>query len=240
MRKPLFILVTGTLAACGSYRVSGTPDSSEDTTPADTASDTAVDQQPDLGEECPPIPGGCVDFCADADGGYAVGIGVRIERCEIAYDERGCPYLDWTTEDCSPGTCDGSGWEPICIDPYTCESMECTCPAGARCSCGLASCSVACEGHCIVSVSGASGVVDCADGAACEVECSGASCVTNCASGGTCAQVCDGTSCTVACDTAASCSQDCNSVFCTVDCQAAGSCSQDCTDSTGSCTCTGC
>ncbi len=256
MRAAIFIPVLVTVMACGTYKTqtgdTGTEDAVDDTVTADgvedgvedavvdVATDTVTDAVADMEEECPPVPGGCVDFCADEDGDYADDIGVRVERCTVEYDEHGCPYLDWTTEDCRPGTCDAAAMPPACVPEHDCSAGTCTCPAGARCSCGHLNCDVTCEGHCIVSLSGTNGNVNCADGSLCEVTCSGTNCDVECATGGTCSQTCDGLNCTMSCDSASSCLQDCNGLSCSMNCQSCTDCSQDCTGSTGSCTCTGC
>jgi hypothetical protein len=248
------------LAACGSYKTqkgdTGTEDGTDDITTGDTAVDTPddavvdgvddvvievpVDVVADADDDCPAVPPGCIDYCANEDGDEATDIGVQIRRCTIEYDERGCPYLDWTTEDCRPGTCDAATMPPECVDETTCSSGTCTCPAGARCTCGHLNCDVTCEGHCIVVLTGTNGNVNCADGSLCEVTCEGTNCDVECATAGTCSQTCDGLNCTMSCDSASSCFQDCNGLSCSMDCQSCTSCSHDCTDAGGTCTCTGC
>jgi hypothetical protein len=53
--------------------------------------------------ECPEIPPGCVDTCADADGNPVDARGVAIRRCDIVIDDRGCRVVDYTVEPCGDG-----------------------------------------------------------------------------------------------------------------------------------------
>ena len=146
---PLIVL----LAACGNYRTqtgdTDTADGTDDGTsadgaeeapadgedvPAEVVEDAVVDTVVDTEDDCPAVPPGCVDYCANEDGDEAVDIGVQIRRCTVETDERGCPYLDWTTEDCRPGTCDAATHPPACVPEHECSSGTCTCPPGARCT----------------------------------------------------------------------------------------------------------
>lgn len=256
MKTASCILAIVAVAACGTYKTrsgdSDTEDGTDDTSTGDTVVDTTedgvedgvvdvpVDVVPDTDDDCPPVPPGCIDYCADADGAEAADIGVQIRRCTVETDEHGCPYLDWTTEDCRPGTCGAGVHPPECVEETACGPGTCTCPPGARCTCGHVSCDVICAGHCIVVLTGTNGNVDCADGSLCDVTCEGTNCDVECSTGGTCRQTCDGLNCTMSCDSASSCRQDCNGLSCTMDCQSCTDCAQDCTDTTGSCTCTGC
>ena len=120
MKTASCILAIVAVAACGTYKTrsgdSDTEDGTDDTSTGDTVVDTTedgvedgvvdvpVDVVPDTDDDCPPVPPGCIDYCADADGAEAADIGVQIRRCTVETDEHGCPYLDWTTEDCRPGT----------------------------------------------------------------------------------------------------------------------------------------
>ena len=113
MRAAICIPALVVLMACGTYKTqtgdTGTEDTNDDTVTTDTAVDTVVDAVEDVPEdvvidtaadvveECPPVPGGCVDYCADEEGDFADDIGIRIERCTVEYDEHGCARLERTT-----------------------------------------------------------------------------------------------------------------------------------------------
>lgn len=213
---PALIVLGG--AACdseGTPEDTGTEDVQPDT-PVDTAdldadgSDTADLSDTADGEECFPVPPGCIDTCRDEDGNEAIALGVSARRCRVVTGEDGCPELEFTDEDCGEGTCVWNVVDVECVPPVNCESTECTCPDGHACTCSGVDCTVTCEGSCIVTLDGTDGAVTCAADAACKTECTGTGCTTTCAEGGTCSQVCDGTDCTLECDGASECVQECN------------------------------
>jgi len=209
----------GASAACDSESTPG------DTSGDDAQGDTPIDSVdvpldvPDThdaadtadGEECMPVPPGCIDSCRNEEGEEALTLGVSARRCRVVTAEDGCPELEFTDESCGEGTCVwGGGVEVECVAPVDCESAACTCPDDRACTCGVADCAVTCEGDCIVTLSGTDGSVACAAGAECRTACSGATCTTSCAEGGACSQTCDGTDCALECDGASECVQTCN------------------------------
>lgn len=189
------IPLAGLIACCGSdTKNTGDPDSSTDP-----------------GIDCPPIPPGCVNGCIDEDGLETFPWGVTARTCEVVTNEQGCPELDFTTEDCRPGICYTVDYLDVsCLPAVECDSSSCTCPEGSPCSCALDSCTVTCEGDCIVTLGGADSVVECAAERECRTTCTGTGCTTRCGAGGRCTQRCDAAGCLLECGTATDCSQECN------------------------------
>jgi len=214
----LLALLAWTGAACDSE---STP---EDTATDDVQGETPIDSLdvpvdvPDAadladaadGEECMPVPPGCIDTCRDEEDNETTALGVTARRCQVVTGDDGCPELEFTDESCGQGTCVREEADVECVPPVACESTDCTCPDGLACTCSDVDCAVTCERHCIVTLDGTDGAVTCAEGVECRTACAGTTCTTNCAEGGTCSQVCDGTECTLECDGASECVQECN------------------------------
>lgn len=209
------VLISCAGVACDSETT--TADSAAEDMAGDTE-DAQVDAPPDVSdvsedpdqEECPMLPPGCIDSCRDENGDEVQTLGVSARRCEVVTDEHGCPALSFTDEDCGEGTCVWQEGSVECLPPVSCESAECSCPPDTACSCALDDCSVSCEDHCIVSINGENGTVECQDGSMCRVVCNGVNCGTNCGSGGRCTQECNSAGCLLDCDGASECSQECN------------------------------
>lgn len=77
--------------------------------------DADSDVESDSDDDCENLPSGCVDVCLAEDGSEVMAGGAALRRCEVVTDERGCPALSFTEEDCAEGTCEWTEDGPGCV-----------------------------------------------------------------------------------------------------------------------------